>query len=252
MKWNTKKSVTLAGLLALLLVPSTAQANRPFLTDDGAIAEVGEMEVQFWTELVPGNGDGWAVAPLGNLELSTTVTRGVEFTLGGGVGFDADGEMTVINPMLELKTLWLSADGGRPGVAWSVGVHAPFGTGSGASPATTVYTMVPLTFEAEEVALHLNLGWVMGWEEGFQTGNLLAGAGLEWAFGGGPLAGIAEVFAGDDGDAAAGFEPLGQLGLRFEATDALTLDAGVISSFEGDWMVQAGLVWVLELFGRET
>ncbi len=235
---------TLAGL-----IPALAHGNRPFLTDDGDISELGEFEVQLWTEVAmdPG-GEGWPAAPLFHAEIATTQFQGLEFTLGSGLGWDLDGEFTLVNPTIEAKALLLSAEGPRPGIALAIGVHPPLGFGSEFNPGTSVYGLVPVTFADEEspLALHLNLGWAVGYESGFQTGGPLAGLGLEWSPGGGDIAWIADAFAGDPGDPQAdwGSSTTTQLGLRWGLSDQVTWDAGVLRSLDGDWMVQSGVVLV--------
>lgn len=203
------------------VLPTELQANRPFWNDDGAIAGVGEFELLLWVEAIPGDG---FLAPVGHLEGAYTFMRGFEFTLGGGAGRGMEGSWTVVNPSVELKTLFASASQGRPGIALTLGVLPPFGFGEGFVDGTTLFALLPMTFElpGDQVAIHASLGWVsLAGEDGFRTGRPLAGLGIEWAIGGGDRALIGEVFAGDPGDAGSG-QPsdfvdgpfFGQVGLR--------------------------------------
>ena len=92
----------------------------------------------------------------------------------------------------------------------------------------------------------------MGFDaDGFNSGNLLAGLGVEFAPGGGDVAVIGEVFAGDGADPGAGFAATGlaQLGVRWDLSDAIILDAGVVGTRDLDWMAQLGVVFLFDLFG---
>lgn len=253
MKYNATCGALVVGL-ALMLAPE-AQANRPFFTDDAGVAEQGEMELHLWTELTPrASSDDLLLAPLSNGQISLGIAPAMEISIAAGLGLDAASELTLINPLLEWKGVFFHPEAGRtPGMALAVGVLPPLGFGSEATDGTAFYVNAPFTFvSGDSLAVHVNAGWVMGFDSaGFNSGNLLAGLGVEYAHGGGDVAVIGEVFAGDGADPQAGFgaSALAQLGVRWEVSESIILDAGVVGTRDLDWMAQLGMVFLFDLFG---
>ena len=248
----TTLSRTMAAVfLVVLTLPQVAEANRPLITDDSGVAELNEIELELWAELDVGDGTtDLPVAPLGNAELIFSAIPGWEIALGGGLGVDLDGEFTVVSPTFETKVELLPVkDGFNPGVAVVAGAIPPIGVGSEPADDTTLYAIVPATLRPTDgLDVHINAGWVTTFEEdGLQSGRPFWGLAAAWSPICPCLTVVGEVVA-DDPSVAFDSTVLGQLGLRWAATNNAVFDVGFASDPSLDWMAQVGVTWVTDVF----
>ncbi|TVQ86949.1 MAG: hypothetical protein EA397_19445 [Deltaproteobacteria bacterium] len=212
-------------LTAISMSPIEAAAVRPFVTDDARIVDVGQIETESWLEYQRQPNLHLGVF---NVMAGATITPWIEILAGGGVGFDSERQMTVLNPVITPKFLfWEASEDGTPGLALAIGVTLPFGRGELFEPATGFYAFAPITTRLFDDALmvHANLGARGAYlpDDG-TTLRPYWGLGIEAAvFGHAAPHLVLEAYSGDP------FEALGpniaaQGGFRWLATDYVNVD----------------------------
>lgn len=184
----------------------------------------------------------------------------LEFGASGGIGWDTDDSVTVLNPGFQSKLLVTRPrDGGGPGLSALAGVTFPVGRGSQYHEAWSGYAIVPVTMSLFDGwwLWHANLGWVGGWPTAdapsrhrffWAVGTEIALGHHDWRF-------VLESFAGDPLDPF-GAEIAGQTGIRWLTSDYLNLDVAVTleesldDSRVVDWSIQVGVRFLIDAFTR--
>ncbi|MDH2235442.1 hypothetical protein N5K27_03945 [Pigmentiphaga sp. GD03639] len=141
----------LALALAACCASGPAQAARPMITDDARIVDAKVCQVESWIRRGGDGNEYWAMPacnPTGNLEL----------TLGGARG-PVDGHVRTTDVQFQVKTLLkpLETD------SWGLGVAA--GTvrhphAAGTSRDWYAYVPASVSFAADRLVVHGNLGWM--------------------------------------------------------------------------------------------
>jgi len=242
-----------------LILPSPAHAVRPFVTDDARIADVGQIEGETWFDFIPQDG---RVMPVYNALFNVVPTDWLELGVSGGIGWDTDNTVTIVNQGLQGKLLFVRpVDGGLPGLSLVVGGILPWGRGSAWMDGYGGYIIAPVSVSlgGGDFLFHGNLGLVSGYPTiGEAVHRPFWGVGTDIAIGRSDFRGILEVFAGDP------FDPLGpslagQVGTRWLVSDYLNLDVAgtfaratdVDGSVSGlDWSVQFGVRFLIDAFTR--
>lgn len=241
-------------LAATFLLPDRALAVRPFVTDDARVADLGQVEGETWLEL---SRPGGRVLPVYNVLLNVEVLNWLEVSLAGGVGWDVDDRLTLPNPGVQSKILFVRPESDRyPGVAFAAGALFPLGRGSASSDVTAFYAVAPLTLALfdDDLQVHANLGWLFARLPGGSVEHRpFWGVGADVALFRSDFHAVAETFAGDPSD------PLGpkiafQVGARWLPSDYINVDLAVgaapkIGPATGlDPSVQIGLRFLIDAF----
>jgi hypothetical protein len=217
--------------VAVLALPSTAHAVRPFVTDDSRIIEKGQLEMETWPELTFRGG---RVHPGYHLMGGVSFTEWFELIVGAGMGYEHSEGLTVANPVIQPKFLiWRAEDNGIPGLAVGTGVTLPVGRGEMFDDATGLYVIFMATSRLFDdwLFVHVNAGFTSAlvpedpvsghprafsarpyWGVGFEAGIVHPDARL-----------IVEAYSGDP------FEAVGpryafQWGGRWLASDHFNMD----------------------------
>lgn len=201
------KSTTYAALGVGLVVflCESADAVRPFVTDDARIVDVGQIEFETWLEMVNDTA-GWSDHPAYATIVGYSFTEWLEVLAGTSMTYDGDEGLGVENPTLMGKFLFVqSTPQGRPGHAMSIS-HA-FDTGAGSlyepGHVTSLVGMTSFRPFDDRMQLHFNYGLRSDrTEEGRQYERFYWGVGTEvdlpfMPLGGEKLTWVGEVFAGD-------------------------------------------------------
>jgi hypothetical protein len=136
-------------ICTLLVVALPAHAARPMITDDARITDPGACQVETWFQRFRDATDWWALPacnPGGNFEVTA-----------GGAHAHAEGEAQRSAFLVQGKTLFkpLETDG------WGIGLAAGYATqpgGGSGSGAPYFYVPVSLSFAADRILIHGNLG----------------------------------------------------------------------------------------------
>lgn len=183
-----------------LVVSQIAQAGRPMTTDDAAITEAGQCQLQSWVQHDRSLDELWL------LPACTPLTR-MEITAGGALPWD---ERTSRDPLWSVQLKFLLRDQ-APG-AWGAAVSVGWNRRDSAAPEDRIDAQ-PLNFAAsyrasdESFLVHINVGMRRD-EVGNQT-HATWGVAYERA----PaarLGGFMEIFG------ASGESPTLQTGLRYD------------------------------------
>lgn len=250
----TKLSAALATIAAAVGIPKQAFAVRPFVTDDARIAARGQLEGETWLEL---SRPGGRVLPVYNALFNLEVLEWLELSVSSGLGWDIDNKLTLANPSVQTKLLFVRPESDRhPGAALVMGMLFPMGRGSAASDHAGLYVIAPVTLSLfdENLQIHANLGWLAAaLPDGSLEHRPFWGVGGDVALGRPDIRAIAESFAGDPTDALGptlGF----QVGARWLASDYVNIDLAVRATpHEGradgfDTSVQVGLRFLIDAF----
>ena len=255
---RTSSHLPLLAILAALaaLSATTAHAVRPFVTDDGRIADHGQIEGETWLEL--GN-PGRRVVPVYNVLLNIEAQPWLEIGLQGGLGWDVDDTVTIADPSFQLKLLFVRPeDDAWPGVGLVAGVTTPWGRGTASLGATGGYVIVPATVSLFRgfLQIHVNGGWIGAStpDDPFRNRGFW-GLGFDAGLWHEDIRAIAEVFAGDPLDV---FGPTFafQSGVRWIVSDHINLDVAaggapawaIADSDSFEWSVQIGLRFLINAF----
>lgn len=252
----------MVGVAAILTAvsPGSAEAVRPFVTDDARIVDYGQVETESWLEYSRHSG-GYVTAF--NVMAGVTVADWLEIIAGSGVGLADGRELTFANPVIQPKMLLFAAtEDGRPGLALAGGVSLRAGRGELFDDATGFYLFAPVSVRLFEdfLFVHGNLGFRGGFGGGEDLVRPYWGFGVEF----GPLRPaiprvVMEVYAGDPFDAF-GPDIAGQAGLRWLITDYVNcdltfgaqpeLDAARRSTGHLEYWGQVGLRLLFDVFTR--
>jgi hypothetical protein len=218
-------------IVFVLTIAVEALAIRPFVTDDARV--VGSKLAQLET---------WLVFDRRVIEHNALFALGptdwLELTLGflhGGVHSGADRGYSITGPIVQVKALAAPArDNGWPGLALSLGVLSPLGSGSFTPPGGSGFLFVALTESLldEWLLLHLNVGVALG-DRNRSVGRgiaatVTAGFGFQARIYAGMHA-VAEVYYGDPYDPWLVF-PAAQVGFRYVFNDNVQIDGTFGSS----------------------
>lgn len=184
-------------LFALLgMLPPSAHAARPMITDDARLTDGGACQLESWLHLHGNQREYWALPacnPGGNFEL----------TAGGALAY-TDGNRESGAVVVQGKTLFkpLETNG------WGIGLAAGYATqpGSGQSGAPYFYIPVSFSLADDRLVIHTNFGHLH--ERETRQGRLTWGVGGELQTTS-RLYVIGESFGQDKGSA------LFQMGLRY-------------------------------------
>jgi hypothetical protein len=210
--------------LALAVVPASALAVRPFVTDDARIVDEGQITSETWLETAT-DGGPWENSL--HALAGTSVNQWLELSAVSSFGLDTGFGDDISNPVFQLKTLLLPAvEDGPVGVAVSVGYIPRLGHGPSyiEGDGAYAYGLITKRLNQDRLLLHTNFGLTGSRTE--TAGDRLrpyGGAGAEialWAF---EWRWVAEVFTGDP------FDPLrsdvsSQWGLRWLHSDVFNFD----------------------------
>ena len=194
----------LIGLAGVL--PWSAQAARPFMTDDARITTAGSCQLESWSRRYKDRRENWALPacnPTGNFEI----------TAGGG-NFSGAVPSDGRDAVLQGKTLFrpLQTNDWGWGVALGRIEHGADLPGPNRLGNTYLYLPLSVSTQDDRVVWHTNLGWMRDRES--QRNATTWGAGVEyWANERVML--IAESF-GDDRQ-----RPFVQTGLRLSLVPGL-------------------------------
>jgi hypothetical protein len=241
----------------IFVLADHAEANRPFVTDDAAIYDQGQVGIETWLETAR-EEEGWV--PAYGLEIAVVPTEWLELNAAGVIGRDPAGTITLSNPQVEAKTLfWQPVDNGLPGVALAAGYYFKAGKGVLFTDEPSAYVLVPVTasFADGDVVVHGNLGVLASWTENWRT-RPQWGLGVEVPFFLTDTQFIAEVFSGDIDEAET---PTGvQVGAKWEVGEVAVLDFGVMVASHAEdarnahshrhleWTVHFGLTYAFDVF----
>jgi len=225
-------AIMLSALLQILLIPPSAMAVRPFVTDDANV--VGKNLFNFETSL------RWDKTQLQHLNLiAYGPTEKLELTMGFTDGFLFEGEDTgrisIAGPLGQVKYLFKDVTpNGLPGVACVVGVGAPYGNNNFGNPSWSEFAYLAVTEslgQKDAVLIHANVGVNYAKPEDAWKYSALWGVGTQIRIIG-ELHGVGEIFYGDaySGDSTGAF----QVGLRYFISEKVQVDATVGSGLWGD------------------
>jgi len=263
----THAFATLAALI-LVAAPTPAEAVRPFVTDDARIADYGQIEGETWFDFLRQDG---RILPIYNALINVIPLDWLELGFAGGIGWDTDDSVTLLNPGLQFKLLFAPPGGGwLPGFSLVVGMTTPWGRGSQHMDAWGAYVIAPMTlsFADDDVLIHGNLGWTGGFGRagsderrafGRSHGRFFWGLGTDLAMWHSDARFVLEVFAGEPLDPF-GASLAGQTGFRWLVSDHLNLDVAVTlterldADHRGDgidWSLQVGVRFLIDAFTRD-
>ncbi len=195
-------------IAATLSFAEPAFAVRPFVTDDARIVDFGQIEGETWFDFF---FQDKRVLPVYNFLLNIVPLNWLEFGASGGIGWDTDNSVTILNPGFQTKLLFARPlDNGPPGLSLVVGMTFPTGRGSQYHKAWGGYAVVPVTMSLFKGwwLLHANLGWVGGWPtaetEAEARHRFYWAVGTEVALGHEDWRFVLEGFAGEPLDPFAG------------------------------------------------
>jgi hypothetical protein len=187
-------------LAALAGAVGTAQAARPFMTDDARLTTEGSCQLESWTRSYANRSEYWALPacnPTGNFEI----------TAGGGQ-FRSDGQAHTHDRVLQAKTLLRPLQSNNWGLGLAVGRvwHPAAQPGPNNLGSTFVYLPMSVSRRDDQLVFHANLGWVQDAQS--RLNSTTWGGGAEyWVHP--QVMVIAEAF-GDDRQ-----KPFVQSGVRF-------------------------------------
>lgn len=202
------------------MLPLSADAARPFVTDDARLTTAGSCQLESWSRIYRDRVELWALPacnPAGNLEL----------TAGAGVA-KSDGEPGNADYVFQLKTLFrpLEADDWGWGLALGTVRHPAVNPGPNLHGNSYAYIPLSVSLADNRVVMHANLGWLR--ERRSDRTAMTWGAGAEITLGGRWL-GIVETY-GDNHD-----KPFWQFGVRYALVpDRVQLDATVGRRLSGE------------------
>lgn len=207
-------------IFGLSMFATTAEAARPFVTDDARLTNADHCQLESWSRVYPQSIEFWAL-PACNLG------GHVELTLGGGT-FKNHVEATQTHDyVLQVKTLFKPLEVGQFGVGLALGHVAHPDIRPGPNQFGNTYVYVPVSYAyANNVVMHFNLGILK--DRGARSLKTTYGLGLELPLQGNWL-GISEVY-GDDSQS-----PFYQIGVRYSVVpDRLQIDATTGQQLQGN------------------
>ncbi|WP_431477154.1 hypothetical protein [Massilia eburnea] len=200
-------------LLAGALLSTTAWAGRPLATDDAAILEPNDCQVEAWHQHTGSVREWWAMPAcrVGSWEL-------------------AAGKGQARNAALQAKTVLrkLETDG------WGLGLA--FATQHGMLRQHTVNVPLTISLAGDALLLHLNAGWV---HQHGMPGRVTWSTGGEYAF-------APRWSASLESYGSHHLPPARQAGLRYALIEGrLDLDASVAKTSGAPQQLAIGLTWAL-------
>ena len=196
---------------ALLIIPHTGFAARPFVTDDARLTTDGSCQLESWLRIYPDSKELWAL-PACNL------TGNLELTVGSGGASDA-GESTTVDYAFQAKTLFRPLTSNDWGIGLALGTiqHPESRPGPNGLGNTYAYIPLSLSLNDDRFIVHANLGWLRDKASGRQSASW--GIGAEFKVHPEVL-GIAETYGDNHGTS------YGHLGIRYSVIlDLLQIDA---------------------------
>lgn len=186
---------SLCFLLALL--PFSAMAARPFVTDDARLTTEGSCQLESWMRVYPDHHEGWML-PACNL------SGNLELTAGSGRAWQQE-QSASSDYVVQLKTLFRPLKEDDWGLGMAVGTIRHPSVNPGPNMLGYHYAYVPLSiaFNGDTLVLHTNLGWLKDKES--QRNSTTWGVGGEAVLSP-SFSAIAETY-GDDRQAA--FQQIG-------------------------------------------
>lgn len=219
-------SLTIFAILAILAISAPALAVRPFVTDDARVADQGQLELEIIPDLVFPRGERALFEQ--SLIASFGVLPFLELGAGGAIGTNHGDGVSIANPELRAKLLFLRADPrGIPGAALVFAAGLPYGRGVLYSPGAAFSLIAPLTSHlfGGKLLIHLNVGLIIGAKSDdlARVIHPYAGLGVDASLGIEGLRFVGEIYTG---------EPLAprasrvatQLGGRYEFSERFNLD----------------------------
>ena len=221
----------LAGIALLLMSALACAAGLHFPTDDAAVLERGQVQLEGWVLRVDGRNGELAALPAIGVDGSVELALGVIRVREDGDDFNR----------LEPEVKWqlpLALPAG-----WSAALGAIAGVEEGRLEDWLVNLPLSYEFGAMPLAVHLNAGWLR--ERDPSRGNLdrlFTGIGAEWDLA--PQVGLIGQVYREGAEA----EPEAQAGLRLAIGERMeSLDFVVGRPLRGDdkdWFVVAGFTAV--------
>jgi hypothetical protein len=213
------KDIYIGSLVLLIWSGGSAQAARPFVTDDARLTTAGSCQLESWTRLNRASKPSarseefWAFPacnPSGNFEV----------TLGAALGRPLEGPQSN-DYVVQAKTLFRTLSPGN----WALGLaagkvfHPEINPGPNQFGNSYFYLPWSYASEDERWVIHVNLGGLR--DQASKNNRLTWGSGVEWKINERWL-GISELF----GDTSGG--RYWQLGLRYSIIpDLLQVDSSL-------------------------
>lgn len=210
--WPDKRPVLLA---AAAMLSAPAWAGRPLATDDAAILDPGDCQVEAWHQHTGSLREWWAMP----------ACRVGAWELAAGKG---QGRAAVVQAKTILRAAAEDSDD------WALGLAVA--SQSGPVRQHTVNLPLTLAFMRKAVLLHLNAGWS---RQHGSAGRATWSAGAEFAF-------ARRWSASLESYGARRMAPTRQLGLRYALVeDRLDLDASVAKTDGAAPQLAFGMTWAL-------
>lgn len=189
-------------LFLLVLVADSAEAARPFVTDDARLTSANSCQLESWTRIYSSSSEIWTL-PACNFGGNVEVTAGA----GAAHGVNGIGGWTG-DYVFQAKTLFKALETNGWGVGIAAGnIHHPQ-INPGPNLLGNYYAYVPLSVSWQDdlVIMHANLGWLRDKASGRDQATWGLGTEINvnqrWTW-------IAESFGTSQGDA------YWQAGLRY-------------------------------------
>lgn len=227
--------------MVFFLFLESAQAVRPFVTDDARIVSKGQIEMEAWPELnVVGDEHTYGLHGM----FGYSFNEWFELIVGTGVGYDRrPREHTVANPIISPKILFTSAEvnSWMPGLAMDIGVNFNVGRGSLYDNAISRYWFMIATWRAFDdwLNIHVNLGERATRIEQVSRSQEYWGVGLDIGVVRREYRLIAEAYSGDPFEAIAP-DIAFQWGGRWLKSDYVNFDITMGTQREPIGFAQAG------------
>jgi hypothetical protein len=252
-------------LVGPVLSPTSAEAVRPFITDDARITDKGQVSIESFAELATSQGEHPAYG-LHSLP-AFGITDRLELTTGSVGAEFRDHRLTIDNLVLQPKVLLHQSFGAIPSVSTAVGLVLPI---SGNRQQWDTYAMAHVSWFLFRpaaspdpydylLAIYLNAGAKGRYDAGLggrHTSKPFWAAGVEAGTFIRQVRFLAETFNGDPLDFAEEF-PAYQTGFRWYKSPSVQIDIawkGIKTARPGEsreyWehSLQIGLRIVLDLF----
>ena len=208
------------GILLCMVLPKSAHAARPFMTDDARITYDQSCQLESWVRSYRTSSEFWAFP-------ACNFTGNLEITAGYGT-FRYDDAVGSKDYFLQGKSMIKNLETNGYGVAVAVGkifhpYDMPGPNGLGAN-----YAYVPVTFSLldDRAFVHTNLGWLRDRES--QRDNLTWGVGGEYTIV--PQVNLMAETYGDNRN-----HPYWQAGVRiFIVPDRVQIDSTIGNQRYGD------------------
>ena len=230
-------SLILLSFVTSLLLPRSALAVRPFITDDARIASPQEFQVETSIRVDKERFQNLNVISLGVLD---KLEASLNFIDGFMLEDETKYNLSIAGPGFQLKYLFTDGKTSAfPGIALVAGFVPPWGAGSETftPPSWSNYAYLAVTKyffkDWESLNLHVNLGFTNTYEDKVKT-NTSWGIGVQGHLFD-KLYLCTEVFAGDPYAITPG--ALFQVGLRYFISDRMQIDVSTGRGLYGDPML---------------